>query len=78
MPGLGRFPGEGKGYPLQFSGLENPMESRGCKESDTTEQLSLSSSILLPLARKTAIISKTVLPSLTGELRQATIYVRIF
>ena len=25
--GLGRFPGEGKGYPLQYSGLENSMES---------------------------------------------------
>ena len=24
-PGLGRSPGEGKGYPLQCSGLENPM-----------------------------------------------------
>ena len=23
IPGLGRFSGEGKGYPLQFSGLEN-------------------------------------------------------
>ena len=23
--GLGRYPGEGKGYPLQYSGLENPM-----------------------------------------------------
>ena len=22
-PGLGRSPGEGKGYPLQYSGLEN-------------------------------------------------------
>ena len=32
--------GEGKGYPLQYSGLENPMDSSspwGCKESDTTE-----------------------------------------
>ena len=26
MPGLGRFPGEGKGYPLQYSGLENFMD----------------------------------------------------
>ena len=26
IPGLGRSPGEGKGYPLQYSGLENPME----------------------------------------------------
>ena len=25
-PRLGRFPGEGKGYPLQYSGLKNPME----------------------------------------------------
>ena len=23
--GLERFPGEGKGYPLQYSGLENSM-----------------------------------------------------
>ena len=25
IPGLERSPGEGKGYPLQYSGLENPM-----------------------------------------------------
>ena len=25
-PGLGRSPGEGKGYPLQYSGLENFMD----------------------------------------------------
>ena len=27
IPGLGRSPGEGKGYPLQYSGLENSMNS---------------------------------------------------
>ena len=26
ISGLGRSPGEGKGYPLQFSGLENSMD----------------------------------------------------
>ena len=26
IPGLGRSPGEGKRYPLQYSGLENPKE----------------------------------------------------
>ena len=26
IPGSGRSPGEGKGYPLQYSGLENPMD----------------------------------------------------
>ena len=45
IPGLGRSPGEGKGYPLQYSGLENPMDRgawwamvhRVTKELDTTE-----------------------------------------
>ena len=26
IPGLGRSPREGNGYPLQYSGLENPMD----------------------------------------------------
>ena len=26
IPGLGRYPGEGKGYPLQYSGVENPTD----------------------------------------------------
>ena len=29
IPGLGRSPGEGKGYPLQYSGLENSIQSMG-------------------------------------------------
>ena len=45
IPGLGRCPGEGNGYPLQYSCLENPMDRGawqatvhgGCKESDTTD-----------------------------------------
>ena len=44
IPGLGRSSGEGKGYPLQYSGLENSMDcvsSMGCKESVTTELVSL-------------------------------------
>ena len=43
IPGLGRSPGEGKGYPLQYSGLENSMDPivHGISESDTPEQLSL-------------------------------------
>ena len=49
IPGLGSSPGEGKGYPLQYSGLENSMDCIyspwGCKELDTTEQLSLTSNL---------------------------------
>jgi len=42
IPGLGRSPGEGKVYSLQYSGLENSMDSPwDHKESDTTEPLSL-------------------------------------
>ena len=26
IPGLGRSPGEGKGYPLQYFGVENSMD----------------------------------------------------
>ena len=42
IPGLGRSPGEGKGYPLQYSGLENFMDCmvHGVAKSQT-EQLSL-------------------------------------
>ena len=42
IPGLGRSLGEGKGYPLQYSGLENSMDwiDHGVTEElDTTERL---------------------------------------
>ena len=44
VPGLGRSPGERKGYPLHYSGLENSLNYSpwGSKELDTTERLSLS------------------------------------
>ena len=49
IPGLRRYPGEGNGYPLQYSCLENFMD-RGAQratvhavtKSDMTEPLSLS------------------------------------
>ena len=39
IPGSGRSPGEGKGYPLHYSDLKNSMDYNlwGCKESDTTK-----------------------------------------
>ena len=44
IPGSGRSSGKGIGYPLQYSGLENPMDYYslwGHKELDTTEWLAL-------------------------------------
>ena len=34
--GLGRSPGEGNGYPLHYSGLENPMD-RGARVHGVTK-----------------------------------------
>ena len=36
IPGLGRSPGEGKGYPLQYSGLENSMGSQRVRHNWAT------------------------------------------
>ena len=64
---LGRSPGEGKGYPLQYSGLENSMDYtvHGCKESDTTELLSLNDK--LTEERPASLFSLCLLVSLAEE-----------
>ena len=43
IPGLGRSPGEGKGYPFQCSGLENSIDCivHGVTKSQTRQWLSL-------------------------------------
>ena len=53
ISGLGRSPGEGNGHPLQYPCLENSMDRKtvgysswGCKELDTTEQLTRSVSCI--------------------------------
>ena len=40
IPALGRSPGEGKGYPLQYSGLENPMDCMVHEVTKSCTQLS--------------------------------------
>ena len=39
IPGLGRFPGEEKGYPLQYSGLENSMDYKVHRVAKSWTQL---------------------------------------
>ena len=55
VPGLGRSPGEGKGSPLQYSCLKNPMDKGTWQaiiyrvaESDTAEQLGIAHVHSLP------------------------------
>ena len=59
IPGLGRSLGEGKGYSLQYSGLENSMECivHGFAESDTTKRISLSE-IMWDITEDVNFISK--------------------
>ena len=40
IPGMGRFAGEGKGYPLQYSGLENSMDCIVCGVAKSWTRLS--------------------------------------
>ena len=57
IPGSRRSPGEGNGNPLQYPCLENSMDKRSLagynlwarKESDTTELLTLSFFLTLPV-----------------------------
>ena len=50
IPEFRRSLGEGKGYPLQYSGLENSVDCLqpwGCKESDKTEAPVVQTSVIL-------------------------------
>ena len=51
IPGLGRSPGEGNGYPLQYSGLENSLDCivHGVAKSQTRLSDFHFCSCLLPL-----------------------------
>ena len=67
IPELGRCPGEGKGYPLQYPGLEHDLYSPwDHKELDTTERLSLSKFIY---KNSTGGIWLIKLSLLTSELK---------
>ena len=68
IPGLGRSPGEGKGYPLQYPGVENSCSWWGCQESDRTERLSFS---LFTLKYKYDYTSNTATCVISREVQHA-------
>ena len=69
IPGLGRSHGEGNGYPLQYSCLENPM-GRGAwrvTESDTTEGLNNNNAadkVMQKFQRQLVPVTSIVLPTM--------------
>ena len=75
IPGLGRSLGEGKGYPLQYSGLKNPMDcvvsgvaKSGTRLSDFHSLLVLGlGDFFLPLKSQNAQSPHKTLVSLGGS-----------
>ena len=67
IPGLGRYPGEGNGNPLQYSSLDNPMiEEPGRLQSWDLKRVGYSLSSkkqLLHLCAQTLVVSVS-----SGEL----------
>ena len=68
IPGLGRSPGEGNSYPLQYSGLENSMDYtvHGVAKS----QIQLSDFHLYPYAAAAKLLQ--LCPTLRAHRRQPT------
>ena len=65
IPGLGRSPGEGKGYPLQHSDLENSMDCIVHAVAKSWTQLS----DFHPLTHSEALINvSTVSPSMVSKI----------
>ena len=62
VPGLGRSPGEGNGYPLQYSGLENSMDCivHGVTKSQTG--LSNFHFLILLILMRSIVMSSLILP----------------
>ena len=73
IPGLGRTPGEGNGYPLQYSGMENSIlyGPWGYKQSDTTERLSLKLNTVALMVRFGQVLrSSTYFSTADGSVTQ--------
>ena len=76
IPGLGRSPGGAHGNPLQYSCLENPHRYRslvgcspwGCRESDTTEQLSTAQCKCQPTEKGGACLSNIMKIVLNAQI----------
>ena len=85
IPRLGRSPGEGKGYPLQYSGLENSMDYtvHGVTKSHTwlsdfTFTLTWKMCNQIPLASKFKFPGGFSVPLLDPQVRKSVVGPRTF
>ena len=60
IPELGRSPGEGNGYPLQYSGLENSMDGIVHRVANSQTQLKRLSTVSRTVSDTQHILSKYV------------------
>ena len=74
VPVLGRSPGEGKGYPLQYSGLENSMDCivHGVAKSQTRLSdfhfhLMGWASLIAQMVKNPSVMQETLVRSLGQE-----------
>ena len=74
IPGLGRFPGEGNGYPLQYSGLENSMDYTVHGITKSWTQLSNFHSLSTYLVLEEIKDTKTFLQYILQILEQKNVY----
>ena len=68
IPGLGRSPGEGKGYLLQYSGLENSTDRGACQATVHGLQSRTQLSDYLCYVQDDAKVRNTWSPSTHQEL----------
>jgi len=62
IPGLERFPGEGKGYLLQYSGLENSMDCiiHGVAQSWRDLTLTFRASLIAQMVKNPPAMQETL------------------
>ena len=75
IPGWGRSPGEGNGYPLQYSYLENPMD-RGARQA-TVHRVIQSHTRLKQLSTQHALYYTVYILECLSFFLQCFIYIYI-
>ena len=77
IPGLGRSAGEGKGYPLQYSGLENSMDCIVYRVAETGTRLNDFHSLTHSLISVNQLVPRTCAPCWSSEPVQPKVQLQL-